>query len=259
MQRGYTVPVTESIANQRDLSIDDALEAALHAQVMRRCERAFVHELRDGLQAVSVSIDAMSRMAEKGPGAIEKLTPMAKRALQSHGQTIERVVHQMVWSDEPIAAVNVDALLRQLPVLLRNEAAKRDVSIVIDSPTLREDAREDLKAEIRAGKCFLALLSIALRILDSMSTGTLRVAASIHDSVVIDFFASPQCECGDWNRVPIFEAEAGVVPADWPLHVMRRLIANDKGSLEVSDELSNESGSATAQHVVRIRYPQSAV
>jgi hypothetical protein len=240
-----SVTVTRS-----DLSIDDALEAALHAHVMQRCERAFVHELRDGLQAVAVSIDAFARIYEQGPSAIERLTPIAKRALQTHNQAIERIVHQMVLHDDRMESVNIDASLRHLLVLLRNEAAKRDVNIVIESAAM--NAAEGLTVRVRPGKSLLAMLSIAIRLIDSQQGESLRIAAQAEgDTVKVKFVAVVSAD-SRWDFATGSTVIAERFSDHWILHTVRRLITADNGTIETH----TESVDGAIVRTVRISYPR---
>jgi hypothetical protein len=239
----YTPAMT---GNSDEQLMDSVSEAALHGFMMQRCERAYIHELRDGLQGIAVSIDALSRLAEgKGSSSVssERIVALAKRALQTHDQGIGTVVKQLILQRDERSVVELNSLLRQIATLLRNDAAARDVSIRVECGSLHGMAR--------ASRMRLVLLCVAVNAIDAMHGGELAIAATetvSGDGVTLQF-ALP-IEKISHKDAWIATFDASTKNQSWMLHALNQIVEADGGALDTG----RESIADRDFRVVRIRY-----
>lgn len=225
------------------------LEAALHAIVMRRCERAYLHELRDGLQGVAVSVDAMSRViAGKAPASLsgDKVAQIAKRALHSHEQELERVVRELAMTRDE-RRVEVSEMLRRLAKLLRNDAAVRQIAINVDMG-------DQLQIETDAGRLRLVLLSVAAYSIDTMPGGAITVTASADDNyLVVRFTVAPAAKMAA-NAFRLTECGSNDLSSpsseNWLLDAAQRVARAAGGDLDISaDSLDDAKG-----YILKVKY-----
>ena len=104
------------------------LEAALHACIAQRCERAYAHDLRNGLQSIYASVDVLTRMlAGKSAPTLsqDKVADMARKAINAYEQSLNHVAKRLIVQSDTPQAVNVDAALQELCAFLRNDATAR--------------------------------------------------------------------------------------------------------------------------------------
>src|SRR5258706_8367474 len=103
---------------------ESLLEAALHASLARRCERAYVHDLRNGLQSIYASVDVLTRMLGGKTSAIlspEKAAGMARKAIQVYEQSLNEVAKRLIVQSETPRSISVGAALRELCAFLGND------------------------------------------------------------------------------------------------------------------------------------------
>jgi hypothetical protein len=244
--------------NDNEQWMDSVFEAALHSFMMQRCERAYIHELRDGLQGIAVSIDALARLAEgKTPASVsgERVVSLAKRALQTHDQGIRAVVQQLVLQrDEPVA-VEFGSSLRQIAKLLRNDAAARDVSIRLD---LNGEAAHGM---VRESRLRLVLLCLSVSAIDALQscelTMTITAAASGDSGVAIQFALPLASIARDDAWIATFETSYNHASNDdapgaqaWMLQALKQIIRADGGQLAAT----RESIAGRDCRVVSVRY-----
>src|ERR1700737_5570393 len=75
----------------------DVLDAAVQTLINERCHRAYIHDMRGGLQAVYSSLEVLARSAKHGtPNTvlIENASSIAKRAMANHEQALVDIVNQ---------------------------------------------------------------------------------------------------------------------------------------------------------------------
>jgi len=230
-------------------SFDTVLEAALHAHVMRRCERAYLHELRDGLQGVAVSVDAMSRViAGKAPAALsgDKVVQIARRALQSHEQALEQVVRELAMSRD-VVRVDVSELLHQIAKLLRNDAAVREITINVSTD-------DQVPIDTVAGGLKLLLLSIVTHAIDTLQGGEIGVSVNRDDEVVaIRFALKPAAPMAD-SSFGITDGDAHdlsfLSSPNWVLDAARRVARAAGGDIDIAKTVAD----GRAGCVVRLKY-----
>ena len=236
--------------NYDETLMNSVFEAALHNFMMQRCERAYIHELRDGLQGIAVSIDALSRLAEgKAPSSVssERIVSLAKRALQTHDQGISAVVKQLILQRDERGAVDLSALLRQISTLLRNDAAAREVSIRVDCGNLHVLAR--------ASRLRLVLLCFTVSAIDALHGGELAVSATATasgDGVTIQFALPIEkiVHNDAWIATFVTSDSEASDNQSWMLHALKNIVQADAGTLNAD----RESIAGRDCRVVRVRY-----
>jgi hypothetical protein len=110
----------------------DVLDAAVQTLINERCHRAYIHDMRGGLQAVYSSLEVLSRSAKHGtPNTvlIENASSIAKRAMANHEQALVDIVNQVTGPDEVAMVVNLASLVKQTQQFLRNDALSKDIRL----------------------------------------------------------------------------------------------------------------------------------
>src|SRR5689334_10650909 len=95
----------------------DVVEAALHAFVAHRCQRAHAHHLRNWLQAIYASFDVLQRIADgKAPPAFssDKVRDLVRKALKSHEHGINDTVKHLTVQHDERSRVELAPLIREL-------------------------------------------------------------------------------------------------------------------------------------------------
>jgi len=233
---------------------DSILEAALHAAIAQRCERAYVHDLRNGLQSIYASIDVLTRMlAGKAAPTLsqDKVAEMARKAINAYEQSLDQVAKRLIAQNDSPLSVNVEAALQELCAFLRNDATARGIA-------LRTATSQQIFVRVRPSKFRLVLLSVAVRTIDSQSGGEVTITATeSNQSVAIEFGARTDDEVGDdalWrlDGRPVSQQD------DWVLHATQKLAAQDAGTIESRTANAGAENSPGTTRVVQIRYPATS-
>src|ERR1700751_3341723 len=88
----------------------DVLDAAVQTLINERCRRAYIHDMRGGLQAVYSSVEVLARSAKHGAantGLIDNAASMAKRAMAAHEQALLDIVNQVMGHDDAPTVLNL--------------------------------------------------------------------------------------------------------------------------------------------------------
>jgi hypothetical protein len=110
----------------------DVLDAAVQTLINERCHRAYVHDMRGGLQAVYSSLEVLARSAKNGtPNTvlIENASSIAKRAMANHEQALVDIVNQVTGPDDVPTVVNLASLVKQAQQFLRNDALSKGIRL----------------------------------------------------------------------------------------------------------------------------------
>src|ERR1700686_1464743 len=94
----------------------EILDAAVQTLINERCHRAYVHDMRGGLQAVYSSLEVLARSAKNGtPNTvlIENASSIAKRAMANHERALVDIVNQVTGPDEAPTVVNLANMVKQ--------------------------------------------------------------------------------------------------------------------------------------------------
>ncbi len=227
-------------------------EAALHAFVAQRCQRAYVHELRNGLQGIYASLDVLLRLADGGMSAaipVDKVKEIARKSLQSHEQGINQAVKQLSLQAEEPTIIDIGTVLRRLVGFLGNDAAAHEVAVNLST-------EEGLTVDARPGKFRLALLAVLVHAIDSMrGGGQLAVSATrkdAHIDIELSLMSNDASLAED--RAWLFDAGAEF-DSDWIRSALARLVKKEGGTIESSPkEAPREAGSYSSHRVVRLTF-----
>jgi light-regulated signal transduction histidine kinase (bacteriophytochrome) len=108
------------------------LGAALQTMVNERYQRAYLHDVRGGLQAISGAFELLSRLARAGqndPAVVDRASNIAKRALANHESAIFEMVTQITSDNEASTNVDLGELLDDILRFLRNDLATRRITV----------------------------------------------------------------------------------------------------------------------------------
>jgi len=115
-----------------DLQADDVLDAAVQTLINERCRRAYMHDMRGGLQAVYSSVEVLARLAKHGApniALIDNASSMAKRAMAAHEQALVDIVDQVTGHDDVPTVLNLASVVRQAQQFLRNDALSKGIKL----------------------------------------------------------------------------------------------------------------------------------
>jgi signal transduction histidine kinase len=145
----------------------DVLDAAVQTLINDRCRRAYIHDMRGGLQAVYTSFEVLARSAKRGaqnPTLIDSASSIAKRAMANHEQSLVDIVNQVTGPDDAPAILNLAALVRETHQFLRNDALGKEI-------TLSLSGGEDMMVFSRRNKLRSLLLGLHVFGIDALPTG----------------------------------------------------------------------------------------
>ncbi len=119
-----------------DLGLTDLYEAAARATINERCAPAFLHDFRGSLQALFGALELLQRSARAGGGdlaRVEKACDLARRAINCHEKSMIDLLEALTSQQSPTAAVEVEALTREVLHFLRNDAANKAIHMTVTS------------------------------------------------------------------------------------------------------------------------------
>jgi signal transduction histidine kinase len=214
----------------KEEDLEAALEDALLTQVSARCVRAYRHDMRNTLQGVYGSIDALIRFARPanattGAVPVDRTIEFAREAIKRHDGSLDGVIEKLVPGEEAAVDVDVSALLAELTVFLRNDAARHGVDI-------RTELAESLGVCARPSRLRLVFLGLMTDAIDAMpGGGHLQLTTKVRDSQVeIDIADSRAVDtAGDpWALdLSARPQRRGIV-----MHVTRSIVLALDGSIE---------------------------
>jgi hypothetical protein len=232
-----------------DSETDAVVEAALHAFVAQRCQRAHTHHLRNGLQAIYASVDVLQRIADgkAGPAfSIDRVRELVRKALRSHEQSINEAVKHLTVQHDERATVELGPLVRELISFINSDAAAHEV-------VFQEALTSHIAVHARPSIVRLIVLATLARCIDALrGGGQVSVDAVNTDSrVALEFTlrAGDAAEVGDWE----FDSKE---EAAWNLRAMRRLMARERG---VAESHAAGTGDPSAQKIVRLIFQAAPV
>jgi len=226
--------------------VDDVLDAAVHALVNERCRRAYMHDMRGSLQAVSTSVEVLARSARtqlKDNTLIDKASGMVKRAMAQHELALTDIFDQLTGCDDDAATVNLPDMVRQAHRFLRNEALSRGV-------TLRLSGIENALIHTQSNKLRCLILGLIGVAIDALPAGEeLHMETSRSDAYArlevrsAASYGSIQ-DPGDL----LCRSSAALAPQELILGFMRQWIVTNGGRFDIH-------ATACAQTVLHIDYP----
>jgi signal transduction histidine kinase len=206
------------------------LEQALHAQVLLRCRRALLHEIRNGLQPLHAGLEALNRVAGMTPFPADKAQrylQLVRQASTAQELALDRAIERIAPEQVAQQAVDVAALLREVTRFLSSDAAVAGVRLQLDvPPTVFVQARPD---QLR-----LIALSLTLDAIDhAVPDGQLTISVhAMESSVLVQFsdtrpVAAP-IEDDAWNLAP----ESLRAGGGFHLHVIRLIVEQLHGEAD---------------------------
>ena len=229
--------------------MNDVLDAAVQTLINDRCRRAYIHDVRGGLQAIYTSFEALTRSAKNGAqntALIEGASSLAKRAIANHEQGLIDIVNQVTGHDVATESVDLGRLIQEAQQFLRNDALSGGIS-------LRLSGAQNvavLAQRNRLRSLILGLLAVGI---DGLTAGAeLHVelllegpfaVLELHSELVYGAFRDPvDLLC----REPV-----GLEPQQLVLDYARRWIAARGGRVEIHSPIGGQTG-------LRIYYPLAA-
>ncbi|MET0657111.1 MAG: hypothetical protein ABW110_03000 [Steroidobacteraceae bacterium] len=113
------------------------LEQALHAQVLLRCRRALLHEIRNGLQPLHAGLEAINRVVAMTPFPVDKAQrylQIVRQASSAQEIALERAIERVAPENVQEQALDLAALLREVTRFLNSDAAVAGVRMQLDVP-----------------------------------------------------------------------------------------------------------------------------
>lgn len=195
---------------------DEILEQALHAQVLLRCRKALLHEIRNGLQPMHAGLEAISRVVTMDPIPADKAqryVQLVRQASASQEVALERAIERIAPVERTEQAVDIAKLLREVTRFLNSDAAVAGVRMQLDAPAV---------AFVRARPDRLRLIALALTV-DAIDRAGMdgQLSITIHpieDRVLLQFSDAPSPAIQPRPQARAREA--------FHLHVIRKLAAS---------------------------------
>jgi hypothetical protein len=228
----------------------DVLDAAVQTLINERCHRAYIHDMRGGLQAVYSSLEVLARSAKHGtPNTvlIENASTIAKRAMANHEQALVDIVNQVTGPDDVPTVVNLASLVKQAQQFLRNDALSKGIRLGLSGC-------EDVLVFSQRNKLRSLILGLLALGIDGLPTGAeLRVELRRADGYALLELRS------DLTYNDIREAEdllchepVDLCPQELVLGFARRWIMANGGRVEIHSPVGAQ------QTGLRIYYPLAA-
>jgi signal transduction histidine kinase len=199
------------------------LEADLHVRVSSRCRRAYLHDLRDGLQAISGAVDLLARSSTASGDnrpLIDRASDLSRRAVMTYEQCVAGILDDLLFPADVPAAVKAGDLLQDVIKFLRNDAASKEITIHL--------ARErEATLDIPRRKLRLLLLGVLTALIDRLPPGEeIRVVLERNGAdAVIGIAAKLR-----------FEERLGAGSREWlAVTVARNVSATHGGRIEFDD------------------------
>jgi hypothetical protein len=112
----------------------EVLEAALHSLVLARCQHAYAHDMRDGLQSLYSSVDILQRCLTPGSAqkmSVEKTLEFTRHTLKTYDQALEQWLIAVVGQSHAAAPLDLGKLARQTVRFVNNDAISRGVRLML--------------------------------------------------------------------------------------------------------------------------------
>jgi signal transduction histidine kinase len=160
----------------------DVLDAAVQTLINERCRRAYLHDMRGGLQAIHSSLELLARSAKSGAqnaALVDSAASLAKRAMANHEQSVADIVNQVTGPDGAPVILNLAAQVRYAQQFLRNDALAKNI-------TLSLAGRDELLVQSERNKLRSMLLGLLATGIDASLPGTgLHIELSCADSYAV--------------------------------------------------------------------------
>ncbi|MET0988152.1 MAG: hypothetical protein ABW034_22365 [Steroidobacteraceae bacterium] len=223
-------------------SVEEALlEQALHTQVLLRCRRALLHEIRNGLQPLHAGLEAINRVVAMTPFPVDKAQrylQIVRQASAAQEIALERAIERVAPENVNEQPLDLAALLREVTRFLNSDAAVAGVRMQLDAPAT---------AFVRGRPHHLRMIALCLTT-DAIDHAGVdgQLAISIHpleSRVLLQF--------SDTRPLAAASDSSAGRGEQFHLHVIRKLVARMKGE-------TDSMGAAGAGYNVAITLPAAA-
>jgi signal transduction histidine kinase len=227
----------------------DVLDAAVQTLINERCRRAYLHDMRGGLQAIYSSLELLARSAKnaaQNAALVDSAASLAKRAMANHEQSVADIVNQVAGPDGAPVILNLAAQVRQAQQFLRNDASAKSI-------TLSMAGGDGLLIMSEKNKLRSMLLGLLATGIDASPPGAeLHVELSRADSYAVLELRSQLTYHAVREAAELFSQEAvNLGSQELVLGSARRWITANGGRMEIPPAAA---GSTT----LRIHYPLAA-
>jgi signal transduction histidine kinase len=160
----------------------DVLDAAVQMLINERCRRAYLHDMRGGLQAIYSSFEVLARTAKHGtPNAmlIDSASSIARRAMANHEQALIDIANQVMGPEDAPGIVDLASLVKQAQQFLHNDALSKGI-------TLAFSGSDDVLVFSQRSKLRSLLLGLLALGIDGLGSGAeLQVELSRADGYAL--------------------------------------------------------------------------
>ena len=231
------------------LRAGDVLDAAVQTLINERCRRAYMHDLRGGLQAIYSSLELLARSARhasQNPALIDGATSIAKRAMANYEESMVAIVNQVTGPDDAPVILNLSTLVKQAQQFLRNDALGKEI-------TLGLSGREDLRVLSEPNKLRSLILGLLALSIDASPTGAgLQVELSCADGfAVLELRSHLTYETIRGAEELLSREPVNLKPQEMVLGFARQWITANGGHVEIPSETGTPAG-------LRLYYPLAA-
>lgn len=133
-----------------DIDDERMQELALRNVVAHRCRRAYLHEIRGGIQPIASSFELLHRAANAAPfnqALAAKASEFFRRAVDTHERVVEETLGDICGDVVQRAPVDLENFTAQALRFLQNDAAARQVSLqpAVTEPVVVQTSGPDLR------------------------------------------------------------------------------------------------------------------
>jgi hypothetical protein len=237
-----------------DLRAGDVLDAAVQTLINERCRRAYMHDMRGGLQAVYSSLELLARsakLAAQNPALIDGAASIAKRAMANYEQSMVTIVNQVTGPDDSPVILNLWTLVEQAQQLLRNDALGKEIVLTLSG-------RDDLLVFSEPNKLRSLILGLLALGIDASPAGAdLHVELSCsEDFAVFELRSHLTYEAIRGAEELLCRDPVSLKPQELVMGFARQLITANGGRVEIPSATGAQAGLrlyhplAAAQHAL---------
>lgn len=181
---------------------DSVTGAAARALITERCQRAYLHDIRGGLQALSGALELLGRLAQGGDvdrAMADRAIGVAKRALAHHERAMLSLVREITAAPESEEQVDLRALVEEVLTFLRNDFASRQVAAHFAH-------RAEISIELVRNQIRVVLLGLLTRCIDALPAGAeLAIGLERRDGSAVLTLRSSGIESAFREPEPVLE------------------------------------------------------
>ncbi len=209
------------------IEVDRMVDAAAHTLITERCRRAYLHDMRGGLQAIAGAFELLTRLAKSGennPSVVERASAIARRALANHENAMLEMVKQITSENGSTEAIDLGALLDDIMRFLRNDIASKQIGVSVSSS-------RELTVHAQKHKLRLILLGQIAQCIDDCETGSeLRITLDRSNSYAVLELSATQGPQAARKHPPL-------EPRELVLDMARQWLCAHGGRMEQSNDL----------------------